>query len=546
MKPTQYSNMIDPMPNKPNFRLYFASLALIASLILPSLSASAQSGPAADTQAEQVILWTFIAPDTPADSIEKIRRGLREALPNKGARHLFGEKALQEYIAQNTASPAQCLIGLETCVSPQTLAFDALGLALVIHVEITRADAQWVANGRWVDRRGEVAGRASLKALSARDLAFELAGEIFDSTASVSVLSEPAGAQVEIDGDPVGTTPLTYRLALGEHRYQLKMDHFKTVTGTFTLLADTAERIEHELEAQSGALVLLNTPPGAQLIIDGEPRGPADHRVELAAGSYEIEVRAKGFDTHHETLEVLQGQAIQRRVQMDETHPLLRDIAADAIVQNRYIARLSYDHSFQSATFQDTRAAVGSTRFSFRSFRDAGSSPPPNHLVSPNGLRLDFSYHWENVGLILLSASYLSTALEFDALLDSSAVNEPIEVRIERMRRLQLRPLQLRYRVFYKNLAIFAEVGTGINIDWIRASGDLLDAPVSLSNSEAFWALGIGTSYYFTPNIFALFRYSAQAYIDDGPGTEHVLSLGAGIALPNIFGVEPEPPETLE
>src|SRR5690554_6932125 len=144
MKPTQYSNMIDPMPNKPNFCLYFANLALIASLILPTLSASAQSGPAADTQAEQVILWTFIAPDTPADSIEKIRRGLREALPNKGARHLFGEKALQKYIAQNTASPAQCLIGLETCVSPQTLAFDALGLALVIHVEITRADAQWV------------------------------------------------------------------------------------------------------------------------------------------------------------------------------------------------------------------------------------------------------------------------------------------------------------------------------------------------------------------------------------------------------------------
>lgn len=538
--------MINPTPNKPHFRLYFTSLALIASFILPTLSASAQPAPARDTQAQQAVLWTFVAPNAPADAIDKIQRGLREALPDKGARHLFGEKALQDYIAHNSASPAECLLGLEPCVSPQTLAFDALGLALVIHVEITRADAQWVAQSRWVDRRGEVAGRTSLKAGSARDLAFELAGEIFDSTASVSVLSEPPGAQVEIDGDPVGTTPLTYRLSLGEHRYQLQLDHHETVTGTFTLKADTPERIVHQLQAQSGALVLLNTPPGAQLVIDGEPRGPAHHRVELPAGTYQIEVRAAGYDTHQETLVLGQGQAVERRVQMDESHPLLRDIAADAIVQNRYIARLSYDHSFQRATLQDTRATVGPAHLSFRSFRGADSSPPQNHLVSPNGLRLDFSYHWENFGLILLSASYLSSALELDALLDSSAVREPIEVRIERLRRLQLRPLQLRYRVFYKNLAVFAEAGTGINIDWIKARGELLDAPVSLSNSEAFWALGLGTSYYFTPHIFALFRYSAQAYIDDGPGAEHVLSLGAGIALPNIFGVEPEPPETLE
>src|SRR5690554_6204829 len=174
MKPPQYSYMIDSMPNKHNFSLYFAHLALAISLILPASMAAAQSPPTPSAQAEQVILWTFRAPDAPAESIEKISRGLAEALPNKGARHLFGEKALQEYVGAKTAPPADCLIGLETCVSPQTLTVDALGLALVIHVEITRSGTQWVGEGRWVDRRGEVAGRATLKAGSARDLAFEL------------------------------------------------------------------------------------------------------------------------------------------------------------------------------------------------------------------------------------------------------------------------------------------------------------------------------------------------------------------------------------
>jgi hypothetical protein len=42
-----------------------------------------------------------------------------------------------------------------------------------------------------------------------------------------------------------------------------------------------------------------------------------------------------------------------------------------------------------------------------------------------------------------------------------------------------------------------------------------------------------------------MLRYSAQFYFDDGLGTENVLSVGAGIALPNLFGFEPEPPEKL-
>lgn len=546
MKHNQYSNMNNWMPNRLAFRIYFAHLALIAGLCAPASVAQAADPPRVEVERPQVILWTFKAPTTPANTLAKLHAGLGEALPNKGARHLFGEKALQEYVGAKTAPPADCLIGLESCVSPQTLAFDALDLALVIHVELSRSGDQWVADCRWVDRRGEVAGRASLQAQTERDLAFELAGEIFNATASVSVTSEPAGARVEIDGDPVGTTPLNYRLSLGEHEYRLELDKYQTVSGSFTLVADSSERIDHQLQAQSGALVLLNTPPDAQIIVDGEPRGPANHRLELPEGSYEIEVRAPGYDTHRETLELTPGQSVQRRVQMDETHPLLRDVAADAIMQNRYIARLTYDHSFQSTTFEDYRASLGETRFSFLSFRQDGEARHDvRRLVSPNGLRLDFSYSWDNFGLVLLSASYLSTALDLEAYVSSSAVDDPIKVRIEKLQRLQLRPLQLRYRHFFKNVAVFAELGSGINMDWVRASGDLLDPPVTLSNSEAFWNLGLGASYYFTPNFFATLRYSAQSYIDDGPGSEHIISLGVGLTVPNILGFEPEPPETL-
>src|SRR5690554_5007267 len=157
MKHTQYSNMKIRMPNTPTFRLYFAHLALLASLTAPFSTAEAANPPAIEVERQQVILWTFDAPNTPAASVHKIHAGLGEALPDKGARHLFGEKDLKEYVRAKTAPPADCLIGLESCVSPQTLTFDALDLALVIHVEIARSGGQWVADCRWMDRRGEVA-----------------------------------------------------------------------------------------------------------------------------------------------------------------------------------------------------------------------------------------------------------------------------------------------------------------------------------------------------------------------------------------------------
>jgi hypothetical protein len=260
-------------------------------------------------------------------------------------------------------------------------------------------------------------------------------------------------------------------------------------------------------------------------------------------------VRAEGFDTYRDTVELSAGQATQRSVRLEKTHPLLRDVGSEAIAVNRYILRISYDHAFQTTTFRDARAEVGPTHFSFLSFAEADAPqvgrPDLRRSVDPNGLRLDFSYSWKNFGFVLLSASYVSTSLELDALLDSSGSDQPVAVKITDLSRIQLRPLQVRYRYFYRNLAPFVELGTGINIEWIEAEGELLESPVTLSNSEAFWTLGLGGSYYFTPNIFGMLRYGAQFYFDDGPGAEHVLSLGAGVALPNLFGFEPEPPETL-
>lgn len=566
---SQYTKVTKSAPRNRFFRFVLALLALsVLTVCTASNSWAGDNDPAEARGAEapsdrgeppagvsrkEVVLWTFRAAGVPAETVSKVHQGLEASLNGEGGRHLFGEKAFEAYVARQTAPLPRCLEGLEPCVSPQTLAFDALGLTLVIHVDIAREGGEqtgkFTAHYQLVDRRGEVSRESSVEAATARELAFELAGEIFDATASVSLSSTPDGAEVSIDGEPVGTTPLSYRLPVGKHHYVMKLADYRPAEGTFELDSSGNEVVEAELVELPGVLVFEDAPDGAEVFVDGQQRGLARERVELEPGSYKVEVRAKGFDSYRTQVDLSAGQVVRRSARLEKSHPLLKDIGTNAIAVNSYIGRLSYDHSLHKTTFRDARGELGGTNFEFLGFTEDNSPLAAKQnlrrFTDPNGLRLDFAYSWKNFGLVLMSLSYESTSLELPAVIDSSASDSPVAVTVKEMSRLQLRPLQLRYRYFYKNVVPFAELGTGINIQWVDVEGKLLDKPVTLSNSEAFWTLGLGGSYYFTPNIFGMLRYSAQFYFDDGLGTEHVFSVGAGVALPNLFGFEPEPPEKL-
>ncbi len=562
---SQYIKVPDTTPRFCRFSLILALLAILVvhlGYVTHSYAQDSESSAqgaddakseASDTGAinprKEVVLWTFEAPDLPAAALDKMHQGLKASLSGETGRHLFGEKAFRTYVAQKTAPLPDCLKGLEPCVSPQMLAFDALGLTLVIRVDVAGGEDRFEARYELVDRRGEVARESSVEAKSPRELAFALAGEIFDATATVALQSEPTGAQVEIDGEAVGTTPLNYRLPVGKHSYTMRLADHRVVEGSFELESAGAKSIHAKLEELPATLVIQHAPDGATVFVDGEETGLAAERLELEPGTYAVEVRAKGFDTHREEVTLGAGQVVETRVRLDKSNPLLKDIEPNSIAVNSYIGRLSFDQSLHMTTFRDARGDSSGTDFEFLGF--AKDNEPMivqddlRRLTSPSGGRFDFTYSWENFGLVLLSASYASSSLDQKALVSSSAADQPVSVTVTDMSRLQLRPLQVRYRHFYKNFAPFVEVGTGINIQWIEVEGELLEEPVTLSNSEAFWTLGVGGSYFFTPNVFGMLRYSAQFYFDDGLGTDNVLSVGAGVALPNLFGFEPEPPEKL-
>ena len=119
------------------------------------------------------------------------------------------------------------------------------------------------------------------------------------------VQSRPEGAQVKIDGEIKGNTPLTVRLNSGAH--VLEVQSGKSEPRVIPLMiqagVQTSQYVELQGVAKTGALEIRSEPAGARVTIDGRPRGttpvtvrdltPGDHTVVLEAGGRKVQQAVK-------------------------------------------------------------------------------------------------------------------------------------------------------------------------------------------------------------------------------------------------------------
>lgn len=115
-------------------------------------------------------------------------------------------------------------------------------------------------------------------------------------TGTASITSNPAGAQVTIDGEPRGATPLRLSLAPGTYTVELRSGATTREQQLTVEAGRTAEAFTDLAPslAASGRLHITSDPPGAEITIDGTARGttplvlaavqPGQHRVVISDG----------------------------------------------------------------------------------------------------------------------------------------------------------------------------------------------------------------------------------------------------------------------
>lgn len=135
---------------------------------------------------------------------------------------------------------------------------------------------------------------------------------------TVLVRSTTVGAEVWIDDQLIGEVPMEYPLQVrsGEHTVKVTKPGHADHIDTFTLKRGQDLVLEIDLLATVGVLRVAHpeaVPPESEVIvfIDGQAVGQTPFEGEVEPGEPVVEVRARGYHPHQESLDVLPGEVYE-------------------------------------------------------------------------------------------------------------------------------------------------------------------------------------------------------------------------------------------
>ncbi|MBR2364559.1 MAG: PEGA domain-containing protein [Lentisphaeria bacterium] len=159
----------------------------------------------------------------------------------------------------------------------------------------------------------------------------------------------PAGAEIFIDGQPMGVTPLVFPVGEGQHQLELKKKGFRSYSRSVDVTRSRDTRIgKVTLQPLPAHLRVTSSPAGAELFINGDSKGKADGRsIELPPGKYSVLVRRDGFDDTVKDVVLNAGETIQLNMDLDTLMGALEIVTRPAgvavWVDNKLIGRSKPD-----------------------------------------------------------------------------------------------------------------------------------------------------------------------------------------------------------
>jgi len=148
----------------------------------------------------------------------------------------------------------------------------------------------------------------------------------YRKAATVSIVTQPAGAAVSLNGKSVGVTPInTLPLEAGTIKLSLRKTNYVNRDTAITVKAGQATALVFFLQPvkkipperirpsppEVGGVKITSTPSGAGILLDGKLAGntPYENR-QISAGRHRLVVRQKGYFDDARTIDVRRGETI--------------------------------------------------------------------------------------------------------------------------------------------------------------------------------------------------------------------------------------------
>jgi hypothetical protein len=186
------------------------------------------------------------------------------------------------------SAPAVPLAPLPVPAAPVATTVDRPPTTPAIHI-----DVEETSSSRFEKWRVAVAAALVIAVVGAGSRAVWRRSAPVPRVGTAAVDSAPPGAQVFVDGKPVGTTPVRVELNPGPHGVEFKL---KQATRTQTIEIQKGVELPVNIEwnpRRTGTLEVASTPAGAKVLVDGRERGQTPLTLtDLGVGAHTVQIES--------------------------------------------------------------------------------------------------------------------------------------------------------------------------------------------------------------------------------------------------------------
>ena len=129
------------------------------------------------------------------------------------------------------------------------------------------------------------------------------------SSGTINVISDPAGAEVVVNGVSQGVTPVKVsQVPKGQAVVKFHLDGFADDTRELQVNAGDVQTLSVSLRALPGTIHLSSVPDGARFYVNNEPRGTSPLTLSnVKPGSYDVRAELEGYGTISKFVSIANG-----------------------------------------------------------------------------------------------------------------------------------------------------------------------------------------------------------------------------------------------
>ncbi|QDA31598.1 PEGA domain-containing protein [Thermococcus indicus] len=137
--------------------------------------------------------------------------------------------------------------------------------------------------------------------------------------ASLRIESTPSGAEVYINGDYYGTTPIETTLSAGTYTIRITKQDYEDYTTKITLEAGGEKKLTATLTPKFGYLTVTSSPSGAEVYVDSNYIGTTPlEDYKLSTGEHSVVVKKNDYQDYETTVTIEPGKTEKLEVTLSK------------------------------------------------------------------------------------------------------------------------------------------------------------------------------------------------------------------------------------